>query len=273
MIITHNNLNQTHLQSQSALIQDKQSLGTTRHKKASKSSSNLRQSIYLNKKSLELDMDNHRLLNQISGEPANLHNQSDYPRLNYKNQVSNLSQYKNAHKKHKSQVRTREDRETRHMRETLDMNFTNMEKIKAKLKRSKVIPDKNNSGSKYRLDSDRKMSLKWNFRNGGGQGQGIRVETRVSNPHKERKSRRSKTPLQKFLEEEQLNMNRFDPEESLNLGNFRPSRSAKKKSVTRRKLEEIDAYLENYKESRVMRKTGARQWEEEDSKASIKCRD
>ena len=169
-------------------------------------------------------------------------------------------------------MRVKEDRETRHMRETLDMNFTNMEKIKAKLKRSKVIPDKNNSGSKYGLESDRKMSLKWNFRNGGGQSQGIRVETRMSNPHKERKSRRSKTPLQKFLEEEQLNINRFDPEESLNLGNFRPSRSGKKKSVTRRKLEEIDAYLENYKESRVMRKTGARQWEEEDSNASLKCR-
>jgi hypothetical protein len=192
--------------------------------------------------------------------------------------------------------------ETDSLRETLNLNFAGMEKIKNKITstrtnylkehdnfRSKRPKSNIGSGSRGQTNSGQKLNFKWEFSKGGRRDNNIRVETNMMKKNKSasRLGDKKKTPLQKFLEEQTKNMPRWDGSRFVDSTNKNilqlskkkqgmESAKKRKKSRVKERMAEMDVELSNYKyfkknidmETSKQKET-SEAWAD-DSKASIK---
>lgn len=194
--------------------------------------------------------------------------------------------------------------ETESLRETLNLNFAGMEKIKQKIESTrtgfgrapqeayKAKRPKSNIGSSSRHSGEhRKLNFKWEFSKGRGTANGnhIRVETNLMKKNKSasRLGGKNLTPLQKFLEEQTKNMPRWDGSRFVDSSNKNIlqlnsknqaglSGKKRKKSRVKERMAEMDAELSNYKYFKKnidmetsKQKEASENWVD-DSKASIK---
>jgi hypothetical protein len=188
----------------------------------------------------------------------------------------------------------KEQDETESMRETLNLNFAGMEKIKQKIESTRFEVGEGRAKSKRhksqfsgKKNQNDKLNFKWEFsRKRDGNNSNIRVETNVLKKNKSASRLGKKTPLQKFLEEQTKKMPRWDGnrfvdssnKNILKLNNKPLFGSAKRKktSKVRQRMAEMDAELSNYKKFKKdiefessRQKEASENWAD-DSKASIK---
>ena len=181
--------------------------------------------------------------------------------------------------------------ENESMRETLNLNFAGMEKIKKKIESTRVNLAENELGSRHRRHKSQfkseeevdKLNFKWKFSRGGDKH--IRVETNLLKKNKSAsRLGKQKTPLQKFLEEQTKNMPKWDGSRFVDSSNknilqlSKPGfgSAKKKKSKVKERMAELDAELSNFKRFKKnieiensRQKEAAEGWAD-DSKASIK---
>ena len=183
----------------------------------------------------------------------------------------------------------KEKDETESMRETLNLNFAGMEKIKKKLESAKMDLAKGDRPKRHRSfigeakSPADKLNFKWEFSRKRGNDNNIRVETNMLKKNKSAtRLGGKKTPLQKFLEEQTRNMPKWNGTRFVDASNRdvlkldRTNHARKKKSSVKQRIARIDAELSNYKKfKKDIENEHSRQKEMEepwadDSKASIK---